>query len=208
MHRVIHPKMLYFGTPVVLITTLNEDGSPNLAPMSSAWWLGQSCMLGLSRRSKTAENLLREGTCVLNLPSAAMVDVVDRLALTTGRDPVPDYKAAMGYRFEGDKFGLAELTPLPSDLVAPPRIRECPVHLEARIAQVHGVGDPESHLAAFEAAILRVHLEEALVMEGSEHHIDPLKWRPLIMSLCEFFGLGGRLHRSRLAEAWGPRRSA
>lgn len=208
MHRVIQPKMLYFGTPVVLITTLNEDGSPNLAPMSSAWWLGQSCMLGLSRRSKTAENLLRTGTCVLNLPSAEMVDVVDRLALTTGRDPVPEYKAAMGYRYEGDKFGLAGLTPLPSDLVAPPRIRECPVHLEARIAQVHGVGDPEGHLAAFEATILRVHLEESMVMAGTETYIDPGKWRPLIMSLCEFFGLGEPLHRSRLAEAWGPQRTA
>ena len=208
MHRVIHPKMLYFGTPVVLISTLNEDGSPNLAPMSSAWWLGQSCMLGLSRRSKTAENLLREGTCVLNLPSAAMVGVVDRLALTTGRNPVPDYKANMGYRHEADKFGLAGLTPLPSDLVAPPRILECPVHLEARIERVHGIGDPEAHLQAFEAAILRVHLEESLVLAGTDTYIDPLKWRPLIMSLCEFFGLGGQLQRSRLAEAWGPRRSA
>ena len=28
MHKVIEPKILYFGTPVVLISTLNEDGSP------------------------------------------------------------------------------------------------------------------------------------------------------------------------------------
>lgn len=208
MHRVIRPKMLYFGTPVVLISTLNEDGSPNLAPMSSAWWLGQSCMLGLSRRSQTAENLLRERSCVLNLPSASMVDVVDRLALTTGRDPVPRYKAEMGYRHVADKFELAGLTPEPSDLVPAPRVAQCPVHLEARIERVQDVGDPEAHLAAFEATILRVHLEESLMMEGSETYIDPAKWRPLIMSLCEFFGLGAPLHRSRLAEAWGPRRSA
>ena len=38
MHQTIEPAILYFGTPVVLISTLNEDGSPNLAPMSSAWW--------------------------------------------------------------------------------------------------------------------------------------------------------------------------
>jgi len=208
MHRVMQPKMLYFGTPVVLISTLNEDGSPNLAPMSSAWWLGQSCVLGLSRRSKTAENLMRDGACVLNLPSADMVDVVDRLALTTGRDPVPEYKAKMGYRFERDKFGVAGLSVAPSDLVAPPRVAECPVQLEARIERTHEVGDPEKMLAAFEASILRVHIEESLVMAGTDTHIDPERWRPLIMSLCEFYGLGGQLHPSRLAEAWGPAKAS
>lgn len=208
MHHVIDPKMLYFGTPVVLISTLNADGTPNVAPMSSAWWLGKSCMLGLSGWSHTAENLLRDRTCVLNLPSEALVDAVDRLALTTGRDPVPDYKARMGYRHAADKFGLADLTPQPSDLVGAPRIAECPVQLEARIEAVHGIGPAEGNLLAFEAAILRVHLEEDLRLAGTETYIDPLKWRPLIMSLCEFFTLGGKLQPSRLAEAWGPRRSA
>jgi flavin reductase (DIM6/NTAB) family NADH-FMN oxidoreductase RutF len=47
MHKTIEPTILYFGTPVALIRTLNVDGSPNLAPMSSAGWLGRSCMLGL-----------------------------------------------------------------------------------------------------------------------------------------------------------------
>lgn len=208
MKRVIQPKMLYFGTPVVLISTLNEDGSPNIAPMSSAWWLGMSCMLGLSQRSKTAENLARERSCVLNLPSAAMVDAVDRLALTTGKDPVPEYKAAMGYRHEPLKFEAAGLTPEPSELVGAPRITECPIQLEARIERIHGIGEPERNLAAFEASILRVHLDESLLMAGTDRYIDSERWRPLIMSLCEFFGLGGKLQPSRLAEAWGPAKAS
>src|SRR6201999_2916933 len=92
MHISVEPSILYFGTPVVLISTRNEDGTFNLAPMSSAWWLNQSCMLGMSGKSKTVENLLRERQGVLNLPSAELVEGVDRLALTTGRNPVPDYK--------------------------------------------------------------------------------------------------------------------
>ncbi len=83
MHKVIEPKILYFGTPVVLISTLNEDGSANVAPMSSAWWLNQSCMLGMSRKSKTVQNLIREKECVLNLPSPDLVGAVDKLALLT-----------------------------------------------------------------------------------------------------------------------------
>lgn len=31
---------------------------------------------------------------------------------------------------------------------------------------------------------------------------DPLRWDPLIMKFCEFFGGGTQIHPSRLAEAW------
>lgn len=48
--------------------------------MSSAWWLGKSCMLGFGARSQTPANLLRERECVLNLPSVEQVAAVDRLA--------------------------------------------------------------------------------------------------------------------------------
>ncbi len=92
MHVVCEPAILYLGTPVVLISTLNEDGSPNLAPMSSAFWLGWRCMLGLASSSQTSINLLRTGQCVLNLPRDAMAASVDRLARTTGTDPVPPGK--------------------------------------------------------------------------------------------------------------------
>ena len=48
--NIIEPAILYFGTPVVLIGSSNEDGSFNLAPMSSAWWVGWRCMLGLAQQ--------------------------------------------------------------------------------------------------------------------------------------------------------------
>lgn len=98
MHVVPGLKVLYFGTPVVLISTVNPDGTANLAPMSSAWWLGQSAMLGMGDRSQTAANLRRHGECVLNLPSSAMAGAVDRIALTTGRVEVSAGKRAQGYR--------------------------------------------------------------------------------------------------------------
>ena len=36
--------------------------------------------------------------------------------------------------------------------------------------------------------------------EGYENRIDPDLWRPLMMSFCQFYGLGERLHDSTLAE--------
>lgn len=137
----VEPSILHFGTPVVLICTENEDGTANLAPMSSAWWLGWRCMLGLSANSRTTENLLRTGSCVLNLPSVNDVAAVDRLARLTGSDPVPESKRARGYRHEARKFEATGLTPLASLTVAPPRVLECPAqHRRRRPVEGRPVG--------------------------------------------------------------------
>lgn len=216
MHRTIDPGILYFGTPVVLISTLNEDGSPNLAPMSSAWWLGRRCMLGLGANSKTPQNLIRTRECVLNLPSADLVDRVDRLALTTGSDPVPDFKIKWGYRHERDKFGLSGFTPAASTLVQPPRVLECPVQLEATLRHVYPLAEDaealRGRLLSLEVEIERVHVDERILLREKSDHIDPDRWTPLIMSFQNFYGLGRRLQDSRLAsipESYyrGPRSS-
>lgn len=198
MHKTVELPILYFGTPVAIISTLNEDGSPNLAPMSSVWWLGQSCMLGLGAASKTSENLLRERECVINLPSAEQVNHVDRLALTTGRDPVPEYKQKMGYEHVSDKFEVSGFTQTTSQVVAPPRVQECPVQLEGIIYRVHEFGK-QVNANAFEVHIERVHVDEALLFDTDDDRLDPLRWNPLIMSFREFFGIGSQVHPSRLA---------
>jgi flavin reductase (DIM6/NTAB) family NADH-FMN oxidoreductase RutF len=207
VHVVPGLKVLYFGTPVVLISSRNEDGTANLAPMSSAWWLGQSCMLGLGNSSRTAANLLREGECVLNLPSAAMVDAVDRIAMTTGQPVVPESKAVQGYRYEPHKFAVAGLTEQPSDLVAAPRVAECPIQLECRLLTSHPFGAPPVRATAFQVEVVRAHVEEGLVVPGTSH-VDPIGWDPLIMKFCEFFGGGENVHPSRLAVGWNMPRLA
>lgn len=138
-HAVIDPAILYFGTPVVLVTSVNPDGSSNIMPMSSAFWIGRTGVLGIGDRSQTAANLQRNPDCVLNLPSADLVSAVDCLALTTGRHDVPAAKLKRGYRYQPDKFDHSGLTPLPSDAGEAARIAECPVNLEARV--IDGLGD-------------------------------------------------------------------
>lgn len=201
-HRVIEPKIHYYGTPVLLLSTLNEDGSSNLAPNSSGWWMGQSCLLGISTRGKTFQNLQRHGEIVLNLASADLASAVDRLALTTGSNPVPGYKAAIGTVHVADKFGRAGLTPIPSDAVQPQRVAECQISLEGRVRAGHSVGAAEAHHAAVEITVLRTHVDESLLTGSRRHHIDPGRWKPLIMSFLEFYSLGDELRDSRLAQVF------
>lgn len=215
MHVTREPAIFYLGTPVVLISTSNEDGSTNIAPMSSAWWLGWSCMLGLDASSKTTENLRRTGECVLNLPSSGGVEFVDRLAMLTGSNPVPLHKKLLGYRHAGDKFGAAGVTAQSSETVYPSRIQECPVQLEAKLTAIRPFAAQDGRMAipacAIEVRIVKAHFAEDILLDPAGHKIDPDRWRPLIMSFRHFYGLGERVHPSRLGrgseDAYAPWRS-
>ena len=202
-HIVSEPSILYFGTPVVLISTKNEDGSANLAPMSSAFWLGWRCILGLNAASKTTQNMIRTGQCVLNLPSVDNVAAVNRLACLTGSDPVPAVKLARGYSYEKHKFETAGLTPIPSLTVAAPRALECPVQMEAVVAAKHNLLEDDAvargKIVTFETRVTRVHIHPDIAMDGLANRVDPDKWRPLIMSFQRYYGLGAEVHDSTLA---------
>jgi flavin reductase (DIM6/NTAB) family NADH-FMN oxidoreductase RutF len=200
--HVLSPKMLYFGTPVVLISSTNPDGTTNVAPMSSAWWVGETAMLGMSAHSQTVRNLEQRPRCVLNLVDATMVDAVDRLALLTGRTDVPQYKRDRGYTFEPDKFAAAGLTPAPLGDGMPAGVAESLVQMEGRVRTIHGIDAPDSGLRALEVAVLRTHVDDSLLMADHPTYLDPLRWDPLIMKFTEFFS-GAQLSRpSSLARGW------
>ena len=152
----ITPRILYFGTPVVLASTCNVDGTPNLAPLSSAWALGWTVVLGLTRQGQTFANLERTGECVLNLPSEDLWEAVERLAPLTGRNPPSDPVAAYGGRFEPDKLGAAGLTPVSAESGRPPRVAECPLQLEAVVRNVAPVADDPAFVTV-ETRVLKVH---------------------------------------------------
>ncbi|WP_263418129.1 flavin reductase family protein [Terriglobus albidus] len=200
--KTIAPKILYFGNPVALISSVNEDRTPNLAPISSFWALGWTMTLGLLMDTKTLENLELRRECVVNIPSPDMWPQVEALASLTGQNPVPEDKRNK-FRFEKDKFGAGSFAPLPSEVVSAPRVRECPVHLEAIVRSLHELqGDPRLHklggAASVEVEILRVHVRADFVVE--DHYVDPAKWQPLIYNFRHYFGLGQELGKTFRAE--------
>jgi flavin reductase (DIM6/NTAB) family NADH-FMN oxidoreductase RutF len=200
--RVIRPSILYFGTPVVLIGTVNPDGRPNLSPMSSAWALDDRVVLGMGLSGQGCQNLMRTGEAVINLPGPALHQAVEAIAATTACKDVPPYKSAMGYRYEADKFSLAGLTAVPADLVAAPRVAQCALQLEARLLATHrgtNVGETESGFVSLEMQVIRVHAHADMLCEGSDH-VDTSKWSPLLYVFRHYFGTGERLGRNFRAE--------
>jgi len=201
----IRPSVLYFGTPVALVTTVDERGVANITPMSSTWALGERLVLGLSSQSQGCANLLRGGEAVVNLPDPPLHAAIERIARTTGRTPVPGYKHAMGYRHEADKFALGGFTRVASHAVAPPRIAECPLQLETRLLHARGStpdADDDAHDPGFvilELAVVRVHAHPAIVLDGTQH-VDTARWSPLLYVFRHYFGTGERRGRNFRAE--------
>jgi flavin reductase (DIM6/NTAB) family NADH-FMN oxidoreductase RutF len=200
--KTVEPKILYFGNPVALVSSLNEDRSANLAPISSFWALGWTMTLGLLADTKTLHNLESRPECVVNLPSPDMWRQVEALAPLTGQNPVPEDKRDK-FRFEKDKFAAGSFTALASEAVSAPRVRECPVQLEATVRSINLLtGESRvnklSGAASVEVEILRVHVRRDFILEG--HYIDPSKWQPLIYNFRHYFGLGEELGSTFRAE--------
>jgi len=191
-HLTIEPSILYVGTPVALLSTTNEDGTTNLAPMSSAWALGDVVVLGVGRSGQTALNLLNRPEVVINYPSPSEWQAVERIAGLTGRTPVPEHKRDR-FRFEPDKFAAAGLTPVASQLVGPPRVAECPLQFEATVVR-HEL-DAEGNFLVVQARVVRVHADERVVVPGTSY-VDPGAWSPLIYNFRHYFGLGEELGAS------------
>lgn len=204
MHIKSYPSILYFGTPVVLISTKNPNGTDNLAPISSIFWLGWRCIIGLGTSSQTAKNLLVTKEAVLNLPSVNEAKAVNLLARTTGSNPVPQSKMLKGYRFEENKFEIAGLTGTPSETINACRVNECPVQMEAVVMVIHKLAEDEpleqGKIITFELKINRIYLDKSIIMSNHPNRVDPDKWKPLIMSFQEFYTLGDKGHESTLAE--------
>ena len=108
--------------PVVLITTVNGEGTPNAAvktnfmTVSSMRYFAFSCSPG----HHTHQNIMETGEFVINVPTEDIAGKVLKAAIITGNPCPPGL----------NEIERAGLTPIPSEKVSPPRIEECAAHYE------------------------------------------------------------------------------
>ncbi|WP_232075197.1 flavin reductase family protein [Phytohabitans suffuscus] len=140
----VSPKILYFGTPVALLTSVNPDGSTNAAAMSSAWALGWNLMLGVGADGATARNLAAHPEVVVNLPGPDLMRSTDELGYLTAMNPVPASKGADA-RHDPDKLSTVGLATLPSVSVKPPRIHGCLLQLEGVVHSMRPSVQPRTN---------------------------------------------------------------
>lgn len=194
----IRPKILYFGTPVVLVSTVDNDGNVDLSPMSSAWALGNTVVLGLSTLGKTLENLRYTKECTLNFPDGGMWRNVEKLAPLTGKNPVPQEKSRV-FRYEAHKFSASGLTSIRSEYVTPPKVMECQLQMECLVTNIYEMRNGHDNFAAIvELDVKAVYAHKDIILD--ETHVDPSAWKPLIYLFRHYFALGMGLGKSFRSE--------
>jgi flavin reductase (DIM6/NTAB) family NADH-FMN oxidoreductase RutF len=149
--------------PIAWVSTLNEDGSANLAPFSFFTGVAShppTCLFCVSRKSKveigdkkdTWANVERTGEYVIHVVPDALAQAMNA---TSKEHP-------HGF----DEFDAAGVTKAPSERVAPPRVLEAPVAMECRLQQILEVGAPGAGTAVIIGEIVLWHVLDELVVGG------------------------------------------
>jgi flavin reductase (DIM6/NTAB) family NADH-FMN oxidoreductase RutF len=144
--------------PIAWTSTLNEDGSANLAPFS--FFTGVSsdpptCLICVSRNGRgekkdTWRNIERTGEFVVHV-------VTDALAAAMNL-------TSRGVAYGVDELAAAGLTRIPADKVAAPRVAESPVAMECRLERIVEVG--RAGTAVIIGEIVLWHVRDDLVVNG------------------------------------------
>lgn len=122
--------------PIALVSTLSSQGVRNLAPFSFFNAFGSNppyVAFSPARKGKDGElkdtyrNLMETGECVIN---AVTVHMVEQVNITSAE-----------YGSEVDEFAKGGLSPIPSQRVKPPRVKESPFHMECVLDQMIGLGE-------------------------------------------------------------------
>ena len=179
--RSIKPFRPAYPSPAALVTSISEDGRPNIITLGEVFnisiGVGQPVILGIAIAKPRYSHALISATrqYVVNFPTARMVRTVDLCGTVSGRDV--------------DKFAAFGLTPVPAMHVRPPLIDQCPINVECRVLSIQEVGDHDLFLGQ---ALAEHVAEEALDREG---HIlvDQLDFLCYLHS--EYWSSGKRLGR-------------
>ena len=129
MKKSIGAKTIVFPTPVFIVGSYCEDGKANA--MNAAW--GGICSseppcvaVSVRKQRCTYDNILKTKAFTVNIPSVERIKEADYFGIASGKNV--------------DKFQATGLTPVKSEQVNAPYIKEFPLVLECKLIDVHQIG--------------------------------------------------------------------
>jgi flavin reductase (DIM6/NTAB) family NADH-FMN oxidoreductase RutF len=176
MKRSLGAKTLVYPTPVFVVGTYDKAGKPNVMTAS---WGGICCSqppcvaVSLRKATYTHGNLLARKAFTISIPSEKHIQAADYFGLVSGR--------------ETDKFAATKLTPVKSDRVDAPYVKEFPLVVECKLAHVIELG---LH-TQFVGEVVDVKADESVMANGDL--LDILKVKPLVFTpdTQAYYGIGG-----------------
>ncbi len=183
--------------PIAFVSTVSATGVRNLAPFSFFTAISANppviCFAPMIRgRDASTKDTLRNveatGEFVVNVVTE---QIAARMNATSADFPS-----------DVDEFTESGLTPVPSGLVRPPRVKESPVNMECRLLQVVRISEKPLGGSLVIGEIVRFHVADELI---SAYIVDP-------EALCAIGRMGGatytRTHQRFEMErpVWPPSR--
>ncbi|MEE8307208.1 MAG: flavin reductase family protein [Gammaproteobacteria bacterium] len=163
---------LVMPRPIGWISSMDAEGHVNLAPFALfnivAYQPPHVMFAPTGQQSGRFKDSLNnvEATheFVANMATWALRDVVWKTSI-----PAPP---------NADEFELTGLTPIPSTLVKPPRVKESPVHLECRHVQTvrlpHEDANNANHIVI--GKVVGIHIADSVIVDGI---VDEMRLEPM-----------------------------
>ncbi len=177
--------------PIAWVSSLSASGQPNLAPFS---FFNCVCVdppllafaPGLRAPKEPASTPHGEPKDTLRniretrefVVSVVTYDLREAMNATSG-----EYDAIV------NEFELAKLTPIPSEIVRPPRVGESPVSFECKLHQIVDFSSSPTGSSLVIGEVVAVHIDDAHLKDG---RIDP--------NSLDLIGRMGGLQYSRTAQ--------
>jgi len=175
MKKSLGAKTLAYPTPVWVVGSYDAAGKPNIM---TAAWAGICCSappcvtvsLRTERHSYAA--IMARRAFTLSIPGQGQVAEADYVGMVSGS--------------VADKFAVAGLTPVRSELVDAPFVGEFPLVIECRLAQTVDLG---AH-TQFIGEIMDVKAEESML--DADGHVDLALLLPLVYAPGSslYYGVG------------------
>jgi len=178
MKKSMGAKPLIFPMPVWIVGTYDKDGKPNAMTVAYG---GICCSdppcvtVSLRKATYSYGSIVSRKAFTVNVPSEVHIREADYFGIASGRSE--------------DKFAAAGLTPVKSDLVDAPYIKEFPLVLECRLAHTFELG----RHTQFVGEIMDVKVDESILGEKGVPDIE--KAKPLIYAtqMRSYYGVGRNL---------------
>lgn len=156
--------------PIAFVSTISKEGVTNIAPFSFFNAVASNpptVLFTTTRRGSDGEkkdtllNIEATGEFVVNVVTEEIVQQMNQTSAEYGRGI--------------SEFTATGLTPIESDLVKAPRLKESPINMECKLHQIVNIGDGglgSGNIIIGE--VVRFHLQER-VFQGGHVLVDELK---------------------------------
>lgn len=194
MKKSIGAKTIVYPTPVFVVGTYDKEGKPNV--MTAAWG-GICCSnppcvtISLRKATYSYDSIMLKRAYTISIPTVEFVKEADYFGMASGKNE--------------NKFDKTGLTPVRSDVVDAPYVKEFPFVLECKVIHILEIG---LH-TQFVGEILDVKVNEEVLDNRGEPDIS--MFRPFIFSpdtksyyaIGDLIGKGFSIGRTFLGKAGG-----